>query len=150
MYIPGRRRTGSSPSSTVMSLAEYPAFAAVFAIEENPCKTPVLRDVKSVSDRTGGAAPREAQTHRFLHTFAQLFVADRRGQRVGELLLLGCGRDGTPDWLLLLGLGQRPGRETQLWNTEPGGDHAGLLAALDRPPRVRRVVTHVVAPAAPG
>ena len=32
MYMPGRSRTGSSPSSTVMSLAEYPAFAFVFAI----------------------------------------------------------------------------------------------------------------------
>src|SRR5881398_2816004 len=40
MYMPGRRRTGSRPSRTVMSFAEYDAFAGDFAIKGNACKTP--------------------------------------------------------------------------------------------------------------
>src|SRR5690348_3758351 len=76
MYIPGRRRTGSSPSSTVMSLAVYSACDLVFAISRNACKTRVLQDAFSVSEWAVETPPCEAQFDRFLHTLAQLLVVD--------------------------------------------------------------------------
>src|SRR3984893_3331807 len=79
MYIPGRRRTGSRPSRTVMSFAEYDALAMVFPITKKSCKTAVLQGVKSISERAVFGGPSEAQPNRFLHARAELFVADRRG-----------------------------------------------------------------------
>src|SRR3954454_2087283 len=93
MYMPGRRRTGSRPSSTVMSLAVYSACDLVSAISRNACKTRVLQDVVSVSDRAVAAPPREAQFHRFLHTLAQVLVVDRGSCLCGERLLLRCRLD---------------------------------------------------------
>src|SRR5438045_1100247 len=93
MYMPGRRRTGSRPSSTVMSLAEYSAFAVVFAITKKSCKTSVLRDDGSLSDGPVAARPGEAETERFLHTFAQVFVADSGREKARLPHVLGPRRD---------------------------------------------------------
>src|ERR1700730_9119140 len=79
MYIPGRRRTGSRPSRTVMSFAEYEALAMAFPITKKSCKTTVLQGVESVSERAVFGGPSEAQTDRLLHTFAEPLVVDRGG-----------------------------------------------------------------------
>src|SRR5262249_10712664 len=83
MYMPGRRRTGSRPSRTVMSFAVYAASAIKKALQ-----FPGLRASSSVSDRTAGAVTCKARRGRSLHLFAQLFVTDRSSQvrRLGELL----------------------------------------------------------------
>src|SRR5262249_58336788 len=77
MYRPGRSRTGSRPSRTKRSFAEYDAFAGDFAIKENACKTTVLPAGKSVSDPAVWRVPSEPQTDRFLHTFTEGRVLDR-------------------------------------------------------------------------
>src|ERR671922_156182 len=56
MYIPGRRRTGSRPSRTVMSFAVYAASAIKKALQNA-----LLRAARSVSETTAGAASREAR-----------------------------------------------------------------------------------------
>src|SRR5581483_7413419 len=139
MYMPGRRRTGSRPSRTVMSFAEEDAFAGDFAIKENACKTTVLQAAESVSDRAVYGVPGEAQTDRFLHTFTEVFVPDRRGDLRREPLLVRGRRRRRRGDLCCRCRRQRPRCEPDLGDTEPPGDLVRPLSELERPQRIRRV-----------
>src|SRR5262245_2646253 len=77
MYMPGRFRTGSSPSRTVMSFAVYAASAIRKALQIG-----YLRATNSVSERAVGRADGEAQSGRSLHPFSELVVLDR-GRQLG-------------------------------------------------------------------
>src|SRR5436309_11796886 len=136
MYMPGRRRTGSRPSRTVMSFAEYDAFAGDFAIKGNACKTTVLPAAKSVSDRAVRGAPGEPQTDRFLHTFAQLLVLDGRGDLGRSLKLFGARRRRRVHRRRGLARRERARCEAHLRNPEPRGDLRCTMPELERPDRV--------------
>src|SRR5918995_1671941 len=113
MYIPGRRRTGSSPSRTVMSFAVYVAWAIVKkALQIRP-----LRAQGSVSERTVGSGVRETLRGRSRDQFPQLFVADLSRQRVRSLDVLGARFAHTFPPLVTIvrsGLGQLSDGEAQL------------------------------------
>src|SRR6478609_8890340 len=136
MYIPGRRRTGSRPSRTVMSFAEYDAFAGDFAIKGNACKTTVLRAAESVSDRAVRGVASQPQTGRFLHGFAQVLILDLRGDLGSEAEIrrrrrLRGGRPGCRR-----GRGELTRREPHLGHAEPCRDLGGTMAELERPHRI--------------
>src|SRR5439155_11506354 len=103
----------------------------------NACKTRVLPGTRSVSDRLVGPPPREAETDRFLHTFAQVFILDPGGDRASPLRVLRAHLERRPR-RLLRGLRQRPGSEADLRHTEGRGDLHGALAQLVGPHRIRR------------
>src|SRR6266516_373360 len=76
MYMPGRSRTGSSPSRTVMSLAVY-----VASLIEKALQTKRLRALRILSERAVGSGACETQCGRFRHDSAQIVVLDRGGER---------------------------------------------------------------------
>ena len=114
----------------------------------NACKTRVLRGTGSVSDRAVAALPREAQTDRFLHTFAQLFVArSRRRSRGPARRPPGSARAAARDGLVV-GLRQRSGSEPDAAARRArSAISAAPLAELERPDRVGRVHVHACRPA---
>src|SRR5262245_24631882 len=71
MYMPGRFRTGSSPSRTVMSFAVYAASAIRKALQIS-----YLRAGFSVSETAVGRVAGEAESGRSLHSISQRFVLD--------------------------------------------------------------------------
>src|SRR5919201_3843076 len=83
MYMPGRRRTGSSPSSTVMSFAVYAA-----SVIKKALQTGRLRAPRSLPDRAAGIGRGEARCNRICDDFTQLVVADpsNEGGRAGAVL----------------------------------------------------------------
>jgi len=115
----------------------------------------------SVSDWAVAALPREAQSDRFLHTFAQLFVLDRRGDRLGQFGLLRRHRDRRlgrgPRWPPALadlpdGLGPRAAaicRElTKLHEEIRRGDLVSLARHYETGAETRGEIVIVVAPPA--
>src|SRR5215471_14869775 len=78
MYMPGRFRTGSSPSRTVMSFAVYAASAI-----EKALQIAYLRAKVSVSETVVGRPGRETQSGRSLHSFSELLVLDSGRQPSG-------------------------------------------------------------------
>src|SRR4249919_3021774 len=81
MYIPGRRRTGSRPSRTVMSFAVYAASAIKKALQ-----IAILRARGSLPETAVGRAVRrtlgEARPSRSRDELAQVHILDR-GRRGG-------------------------------------------------------------------
>src|SRR3954454_24010402 len=92
MYIPGRRRTGSSPSRTVMSFAVYvgsaDALADALAIEK-ALQIPDLRAATSVSERAVGPRVCEARGGGARDQIAYLLCLDSRTDPLGLRPLLG-------------------------------------------------------------
>src|SRR5215211_1824278 len=83
MYMPGRSRTGSRPSRTVMSLAVYEALAMKKALQLAHFRAGVsLPDPAVVGGRC------EAHSCSFFYRFAEFFGRDRRRQVVGGARLL--------------------------------------------------------------
>src|SRR5579862_2447391 len=116
MYIPGRSRTGSSPSRTVMSFAVYVVSVSVSAIKK-ALQIPHLRALRSVSERAVARGPREACASGSRHELAQLGVLDLGGPAGGVRRLFQGSRRRRRD----RGLGdaraairQRPREELQL------------------------------------
>src|ERR1044071_4722976 len=100
MYIPGRFRTGSSPSRTVMSFAVYAASAIRKALQIG-----YLRAEISVSEMAVGPGVGEAQSNRSLHPISELLVLDS-GAQVGrslQVFLAGLGNVGSGLTQLLRG-----------------------------------------------
>src|SRR5439155_14029997 len=77
MYMPGRSRTGSSPSRTVMSLAVY-----VASLIEKALETGRFRALRMVPEHAVGICLREAQSGRFCDDFAKVLIADLGGQPI--------------------------------------------------------------------
>src|SRR5204863_6196033 len=71
MYMPGRSRTGSRPSRTVMSFAVY-----VVSVMKKALQIPYLRALRILPERAVVSCLREAQRGRFCDHFAELFVTD--------------------------------------------------------------------------
>src|SRR4029078_13667778 len=72
MYMPGRSRTGSRPSRTVMSFAEYVALVMKKALQ--------LARFRAGVSVAGGAAVSggyEAHPRSFFYRFAEIFGVDR-------------------------------------------------------------------------
>src|SRR5580765_8084652 len=72
MYMPGRRRTGSRPSRTVMSFAEYVALVMKKALQ--------VAHFRAEVSLAGGAAVSgacEAHPRSFFYRFAEIFGLDR-------------------------------------------------------------------------
>src|SRR5215467_1644161 len=78
MYMPGRRRTGSSPSRTVMSLAVY-----VASLIEKALETGRFRALRMVPERAVGIPLGKRHCGRFCDDFAKVLVLDRRGELAG-------------------------------------------------------------------
>ena len=88
MYIPGRFRTGSSPSRTVMSFALYAASAISSdrgVSLEKSLQIAYLQGDNSVSEREVGRRAGQPQRDRPRDAFSQLLVVDPGGQLVGQL-----------------------------------------------------------------
>src|SRR5437660_7416554 len=131
MYIPGRRRTGSRPSKTVMSLAVYAASAIKKALQM--C---LLRAVGSVSETAVGSCSRKARASGSRDELAELRILDLGGRGVGLGGRLGRRRDGGRHDLSALHrrpcFRHGPDTETELPRRrfaqrrgEPGGDLRG-------------------------
>src|SRR5262249_26283733 len=75
MYMPGRRRTGSSPSRTVMSLAVY-----VASLIEKALETGRFRALLMVPERAVGIPLGKGHCGRFCDDFAKVLILDRGGQ----------------------------------------------------------------------
>src|SRR6476620_1805113 len=97
MYIPGRRRTGSRPSRTVMSFAVYAASAIKKALQ-----IAILRGWRSVSEVAVGPGPDQARPSRPRDELAELRIVDLRGCRGG--LGLDLGRHGDRQFVLRRGV----------------------------------------------
>src|SRR6187551_736841 len=106
MYIPGRRRTGSRPSRTVMSFAVYAASAIKKALQ-----IAILRGLPSVSEVAVGPGLDQARSSRPRDELAELRIVDLRSGRGGRGLDLG--RYG--DRRIVLGRRVFDGRR-RLWN----------------------------------
>src|SRR5690348_14648921 len=72
MYMPGRSRTGSSPSRTVMSLAVY-----VASLIEKALETGRFRALRMVPERAVGIPLGKRHCGRFCDDFAKVLVLDR-------------------------------------------------------------------------
>src|SRR6476659_7558341 len=86
MYMPGRSRTGSRPSRTVMSFAEYVALVMKKALQ--------LPHFRADVSLAGGAAVSggcEAHPRSFFYRFAEIFGVDRGGPLVRLARLLERG-----------------------------------------------------------
>ena len=121
-----------------MSFAEYDALATVFPISKKSCKTAVLQGVGSVSERRVFGGPSEAQTDRFFHAFAKLFVTDRRRNLGRTTLVLRRrpnGLDGSDSDLLRR---QRSRCEPNLRHAESRSDLRTAMTELERPDRIGR------------
>src|SRR3954470_9338256 len=121
MYMPGRSRTGSRPSSTVMSLAVYEV-----SVMKKALQVAHFRAELSLPDRAAGRGPREACARSFFHCFAKFFGVDRRRPRVGLARLLAGGLgEGLRRCLRVLGRGlrKRP-------RSEPEAARRGLAECL--------------------
>src|SRR5262245_58288064 len=104
MYIPGRKRTGSRPSRTVMSFAVYAASAIKKALQIR-----LLRAKCSVSESAAGTAARQARSSGSRDQLTELRILDLGGCGFGCRLDLGrhfttlsgrlTGPLGWPFWL---------------------------------------------------
>src|SRR5215217_129589 len=83
MYMPGRSRTGSRPSRTVMSLAVYEALAMKKALQ-----LAHFRAAVSLPDPAVVGVCCEAPSRSLFYRFAEFFGGDRRRQVVGGPRLL--------------------------------------------------------------
>src|SRR5215210_9202025 len=111
MYMPGRSRTGSRPSRTVMSLAVYVALVMKKALQVK-----AFRATTSLSDRAVDSGSREAHPRSFFHCFAEFFRLDRLDPRARRSSLLRGGLGRGPARHLGGGrraFGQRSRREAQ-------------------------------------
>src|SRR5207245_7644401 len=88
MYMPGRSRTGSSPSRTVMSLAVY-----VASLIEKALETGRFRAPRILPEHAVGICLCEAQSGGFCDDFAKVLVGDLGGQFVRLKTVLGRGLD---------------------------------------------------------
>src|SRR5436190_6379087 len=115
MYMPGRSRTGSSPSRTVMSLAVYVASLIEKALETARFRAPQILPEPAV-----GIPSREARCGRLCNDFAEVLVADSGGELGRARAVLRRGRRDVSRGPLRLGrrLRQRPHDEAQLRRCE--------------------------------
>src|SRR5687767_73977 len=148
MYIPGRSRTGSRPSRTVMSLAVYAVSVIKKALQMS-----ILRAESSVSETAVGAGllggSRKARRGRSRDEFAELLVLDPGRDRGGLRTVLGADLWAGRCTLLrrtLLRLRDRSGSEAQRLGSRLAQLGAELLedrgdepAELEGPGRRRRV-----------
>src|SRR4051794_27075575 len=144
MYMPGRSRTGSRPSRTVMSFAEY----VVSAIKKALLNLP-MRARGSVSPGAAGGGSCQAVRGRSRDELAELRILDRRGRagRLRTLLRRGCGwRWGRAHRVRRGGFRQRPGREAERMRSsgpeglsETAEDRLAQLRQLECPGRRARV-----------
>ena len=100
---------------------------------ENACKTRVLRGTESVSDRAGAAPLCKPQTDRFLHTFAQLFVSDRGGDRPRPLLVLRRGLDRASKRPLRRPTASGPGAKRSRGTSQPAARRRSAISAARWP-----------------
>src|SRR5215208_4898417 len=109
MYIPGRSRTGSRPSRTVMSFAVYAVSAIKKALQMR-----TLRANHSVSETTVGADSGEARGGGSSDQLTELLILDPGGQPQGLGTVFGDDlrrRRSTPPRGLRDGVADRPGDE---------------------------------------
>ena len=75
MYMPGRRRTGSRPSRTVMSFAVY-----VASVMKKALQIPYLRAPRILPEPAAVRRARETKGDCFCDDFAQIVVTDPSGE----------------------------------------------------------------------
>src|SRR2546423_1212782 len=137
MYMPGRSRTGSSPSRTVMSLAVY-----VASLIEKALETGRFRALRILPEHTVGICLCEAQSGCFCDDFAKVLVLDLGGQILGlETVFVG-GLDGGSDppsrrlEPRVPGAGRR-GTRARGWPPGPSPSRRVVRALGDDPGRAR-------------
>src|SRR4051812_44037159 len=112
MYMPGRSRTGSRPSRTVMSLAVY-----VASLMKKALQIPYLRAGGILPERAVVRGARETISGRFCDHLTELFVTDLSSECIGFRDVLHGGDDGLAGGALrgvLEGLRNRPRSECEL------------------------------------
>src|SRR5262249_60409418 len=118
MYMPGRRRTGSSPSRTVMSLAVY-----VASLIEKALETGRFRALPMVPERAVGIPLGKRHCGRFCDDFAKVLILDRGGQLTSltpvVVARFGGGAGGVVGWFPRR-LGERTDREAKRRRGNPG------------------------------
>src|SRR6266542_1180360 len=147
--MPGRSRTGSRPSRTVMSLAVYVALVMKKALQLTH-----FRADSSVSNRAAVSGPGEARARSIFYRFAQIVRLDRRGPipRLPRLLRrglrqrLGMARLGRRQRLRKAARDEAETARSRLAEnlSQPSGDLALELLELERPGR--RAGVHVQRP----
>src|ERR1051326_8655920 len=140
MYMPGRSRTGSSPSRTVMSLAVY-----VASLIEKALETGRLRALRMVPEQAVGIPLGKRHCGRFCDDFAKVLVLDP-GCEFNRLHVVFLGRLHVhPNHLFEHRpgrFGKRADREAEARRrelAERSTDAVGQLAELERPRRGARV-----------
>src|SRR5439155_2230559 len=140
MYMPGRSRTGSSPSRTVMSLAVY-----VASLIEKALETSRFRALRMVPERTVRIRLCQAQRSGFCDDFAKVLVLDL-GRELGRLEAVRFGRFerrlARHLGRLQRRLGQGPDCKTKPGRsdgTESRTNAFGELTELERPRRRARM-----------
>src|SRR5258705_4663249 len=126
MYMPGRSRTGSRPSRTVMSFAEYVALVMKKALQ--------VAHFRAEISLAGGAAVSgacEAHPRSFFYRFAEIFGLDRRGPLVRLACLLERGLRKGPFHVLR----SRRGKLWQGAGSETQARRRGLRDRLAQTPR---------------
>src|SRR5947199_3326680 len=111
MYMPGRSRTGSRPSRTVMSFAEY-----VVSVIKKALLNQLLRAEASVSVAAAGGGSCEALRGGPRDEVAELRILDHGSRLRGLRALLRRGYRRRRSDRLRVGrgrLGERPGSEAQ-------------------------------------
>ena len=103
--------------------------------QEMPAKPWFCEALRSVSDRGVGTPSGEAQTDRFLHTFTEGLVRDRRGDRPGPFDVLRRDREHRLP-RLRIGLRERARREADARHPERSRDLGRPVPELERPDRV--------------
>ena len=135
MYIPGRSRTGSSPSRTVMSFPVYAVSVTALLEEKMPAKQGFCGPREVYQTTAAGAGRGEARGGGPAHGVAELRIVDlRRSARPPRLVLRRGRREGAADGALLgRGGGDRAGREPE---RRRGGvaDRGAQLARGSPPP----------------
>src|SRR6266571_4597192 len=140
MYIPGRSRTGSSPSRTVMSLAVY-----VASLIEKALETGRFRALRILPERTVGIRLCKRQGGGLCNDFAKVLVLDLGGELLGpKPVRFGRFGDCLDRQVGPLGrwFGKRSNCEVKprrRKRSEAGTDAAGELPELERPSRGARV-----------
>src|SRR5438093_13122261 len=147
MYMPGRSRTGSSPSRTVMSLAVY-----VASLIEKALETGRFRALRILPERTVGICLCEAQCSGLCDDFAKVLVLDLGGELLrSETMRIRRfdRRLDRPFRRLERGLGKRSDCKAEPFRrnrSESRANARGELTELERPCRRARV--HVQRPVA--
>ena len=147
--MPGRSRTGSSPSRTVMSFPVYAVSVTALLEEKMPAKQAVLRACESISETAVGAGGREARGDRPADGVAELRdPRSPRSRRRASASSGAVGARGLRAAALLAPRGTGPGRArsgaTAAWRRRASARSLPRTSSSSRPSSNAQVEDTVV------